>query len=56
MPNWTIVRLREKAKADVAESVFRRIEEGIRADHRKAETVDEFLKRGGKIINVSERR
>jgi len=56
MPNWTLLRLREKAKADMAESIFRRIEERNRTDHKKAETVDEFLKRGGQICLITERR
>ncbi len=56
MPNWTIIRLKEKARQDVAESVFCKIEANIYRDRRPAETVDEFLKRGGKITKLPERR
>jgi hypothetical protein len=54
MPNWTIIRLREKAKGNISEGLFRRLENKSFADTRKAETVDEFLKRGGKIRQVNE--
>jgi len=54
MPNWTIIRLREKAKGDISGGLFRRLESKSFADTRKAETVDEFLKRGGKIRRVDE--
>lgn len=53
MPNWTIIRLREKAKGNRSEGLFRRIESRAAADPRKAETVEEFLARGGNIVNVS---
>ncbi len=47
MPNWTVVRLREKARGDRSEALFRRIDS--RRELPRMEAVDDFLKRGGKI-------
>jgi hypothetical protein len=52
MPNWTLIRLREKAKGEISEGLFRRLELKAAVDTRERETVDEFLKRGGVIRRV----
>jgi hypothetical protein len=47
MPNWTVVRLREKARGDRSEALFRRIDS--RRELPRMEAIADFLKRGGKI-------
>ena len=52
MPNWTLLRLREKAKGKMSEGLFCRLELKALENRPKTETVDEFLKRGGIIRRV----
>ncbi len=53
-------RLVSKARADRAEAITERLfqicESRRFQNHQKTETVEEFLKRGGKITKVDERR
>jgi len=53
-------RLVSKARADRAEAIterlFQRCESRLFQNNQKAETVEEFLKRGGKITKIDERR
>ena len=53
-------RLVSKARADRAEAIterlFQRCESRLFQNNQKAETVEDFLKRGGKINKIDERR
>ena len=53
-------RLVSKARADRAEAIterlFQRCESRLFQNNQKAETVEDFLKRGGKINIIDERR
>lgn len=53
-------RLVSKARADRAEAItdrlFQRCESRQFQNNQKSETVEEFLKRGGKINKIAERR
>ena len=53
-------RLVSKARSDRAQAItdrlFQRCESRRFQNHQKAETVEEFLKRGGKITKIDERR
>ena len=53
-------RLISKARADRAEAItdrlFQRCESRQFQNNQKSETVEEFLKRGGKITKIDERR
>lgn len=53
-------RLKMKGRSDRAEAItdrlFQRCESRRFQNHQKTETVEEFLKRGGKITKVDERR
>jgi len=53
-------RLVSKARADRAEAItdrlFQRCESRLFQNHQKAETIEEFLKRGGEINKIDERR
>ena len=53
-------RLVSKARADraqaITDSLFQRCESRQFQNCKKAETIEDFLKRGGKITRVDERR
>ena len=53
-------RLISKARADRAEAItdrlFQRCESRLFQNNQKTETVEDFLKRGGKITKIDERR
>lgn len=49
-----------KARADRAQAItdrlFQRCESRLFQNHQKSESVEDFLKRGGKITRIDERR
>jgi hypothetical protein len=52
MPNWTLLRLREKAKGAQSEGFFKYIEAKNASDCRKSEPLESFLARGGRIKHI----
>ena len=56
MPNWNLIRLREKSHADCGASWLNRIAEISQKPKIKTESIEDFLKRGGRITKLSPKK
>ena len=56
MRNQLVMKARRDRAATITESMFKSFERRPPKDDRPAETVDEFLRRGGRITIIPERR
>ncbi len=56
MRNRLVMKSRKDRAEAITDRLFQRCESRLFQNHQKSETVEEFLKRGGKITRVDERR
>ena len=56
MRNHLVSKARSDRAQAITDRLFQRCESRLFQNHQKAETVEEFLKRGGKITKIDERR
>ena len=56
MRNRLVMKSRKDRAEAITDHLFQRCESRLFRDNQKAETVEDFLKRGGKINKIDERR